>query len=162
MKKTLFRNTTLLLLVALVVISCGNNTKKLKTKNQQIEQVRLTSYDESFLEFWEIFQNAVLNNDLSKLETTTYFPFEDFYNNVYNPNFTLTCKNMDEFKNKFDLIFDECVIEAIKGNKYRAYDKNYSQFGDVIDKKDFLLITNCLDREKDLLFKKIENKYLSL
>jgi hypothetical protein len=153
------------ILVILFLISCNQtkqNNKELKAKDQTAKEDDSNSMEsntELFYEYWDHFQDAVLSKDFLEFNNLVYFPFEDFYNNIYNPDSTLTCKSLSNFEKKFDIIFTECVINAIKLINIRGYDKNYSQFGDIIAKDDFLLITGCLDRERDLWFKKINGRY---
>lgn len=66
---------------------------------------------------------------------------------------------IEEFMEKYDSIFESCVLRAIETNNYRGYDENHGEFGDIIGVDDYLLITKCPARPKDLVFEKIDNQY---
>jgi hypothetical protein len=154
-----------LFLIPFIFLACVNNQSKKhsvkisETVDNSTIPVDTIINNNSFELFRREFRDAVLAKKLSALENLVYFPFVDFHNDIYDLNSSLTSKTKDDFNKKYDEIFNECVIIAIKQNKFRGYDKNYGQFGDIISKDDFLLITGCKNREKDFLFKKINGKY---
>lgn len=65
----------------------------------------------------------------------------------------------EEFIKKYDSIFESCVLKAIETDSYRGYEENYGEYGDIIGKDDYLLVTKCPGRPIDLVFKKIDNQY---
>jgi hypothetical protein len=146
--------------------SCGgqnspdqhSQTTKLSVENNQPNQER-TVTDDDFAIFWNKFKQAILNKDKKEVVNFVEFPFKDNYNDVYDIDHSLSCLTADEFMEKYDSIFDSFVIKAIETDNHRGYDKNYAEYGDIIDTSDYLLITKSPDRPKDLVFKKINNKY---
>ncbi|MBT3392546.1 MAG: hypothetical protein HOF38_01875 [Elusimicrobiaceae bacterium] len=160
MNKSIIKASLLILLLLLLACSNNNsNNQSIKKQLNKQEEITNANYNEEFIKFWNKFKTAVLEKDEIELKNIVYFPFEDSYNEIYDPSASLSCENINEFLKNFDLIFDECVIQAIKNNKYRGYDNNYAYYGDLIGRKDFLLIPNCSNRDKDLHFTIIDDKY---
>ena len=157
---------TFLLLTVGFLYSCGGQnssdqhpqtTRPNVEKNQPDQESTVT--DDDFTNFWSKFKQTILNRDKKEAVNFIEFPFKDNYNDIYDINHSLSCLTEDEFIEKYDSIFDSFVIKAIETNNYRGYDKNYAEYGDIIDTSDFLLITKSPDRPKDLVFKKINNHY---
>ena len=157
-------------IISIVIMSCVNKGSNKDTKKieEQIEQTGkdesdvtsdIINEDNSFEVFWGKFSKAVLERDTSTLNSLVYFPFVDFHNEVYDPQSTLTCRSKDDFRRRYDEIFNECVLTAIEQKKIRGHDKDYGEFGDVIGEDDYLLMTECEERNKDFLFRIINGRY---
>lgn len=154
------------LLITGFLYSCGGQnssdqhsqtTKPNVEKNQPNQESTVT--DDDFTGFWNKFKQAILSKDKKEVANFIEFPFKDNYNDVYGIDHSLSCVNVNEFMEKYDSIFDIFVIKALEADNYRGYDKDYAEYGDIIDTSDYLLTTKSPDRPKDLVFKKINNKY---
>jgi hypothetical protein len=135
----------------------SQTTKPNVEKNQPNQESTVT--DDDFTSFWNKFKQAILNKNKKEVENFVEFPFKDNYNDVYDIDHSLSCVTANEFMEKYDSIFDEFTIKAIEADNYRGYDKDYAEYGDIIDTSDYLLITKSPNRPKDLVFKKINSKY---
>lgn len=105
------------LLAASIFFSSGCTGETLNSAKQLPPEVKMedsiSSNQVAFSGFWEEFKEAVLAKDISGVIRLTHFPFIDGYSKIYNPSETLSCQNKKEFNEKFHLIFDDKVIDAI-------------------------------------------------
>lgn len=144
---------------------CGVSVKKFfysdfkQGFNQNIKQ-KVSNLDMSNFEiFWKEFRAAVTERDIEKTIMLTHIPFKDYYNDVYDPENSLTSDNVSEFKEKYNLIFDTAIIKAVDAHAVRGYNSILEEIGDVIRKDEYLLESNSQDRRKDLIFSKINGEY---
>ena len=117
---------------------------------------------EHFTLFWKDFKKAVLADDSVKLSTLIKYPFEDA-NSIYRGDNTLTCVNESDFLMNYSALFPPHVKEAIKNNKYRGFNTNFSEEsgGDRITKGQYLLQPSTKDNPQyyDYIFGKVKGIY---
>ncbi len=108
-------------------------SKEINTNDVGFKKEGMTKHSD-FLLFWNDFKTAVEKGEKSKVIAMIQFPFVDHFNEVYAPEKQLTFQTAEEFKNNYDLVFNDDVIAAIKNNKYRGYeDEKDLQENDVIE-----------------------------
>lgn len=107
---------------------------------------------EAFAAFWVPFKAAVLADDRQQVAELVAFPFEDHYNDIYDPSQSLTCASAEQFVEHYDDIIDKHTIAAVAADRFRGHDAQHGEFGDIIGPDDFLLMTHNPERPKDLVF----------
>lgn len=153
------KKSNILILLCIILFSCTQERTKyssdssfLKGSNTDRNSGEVINDLTNFEVFWRVFRSAVLRNDRDKIIALTVFPFTDYYNDIYDPQNSLTSSNDEMFKEKFFSIFDSAVRDAIQANSFRGYNRDFSDSGDVISKDNFLLVTKSQGRPKDLIF----------
>lgn len=141
------------MLLLVLSFSQGCYSGHLNSKNTTLEN------DLLFAEFLQNFEKAVQEADVEAVGKMVRFPFIDYYGDIYHTNHSFSCLDFNEFQEKYSLIFDMYVIQAIHERSYRGYDKNFGFSGDPIGQEDYLLVAKTPERSKDLLFKKSNNQY---
>ncbi len=141
---------TLMILLPFLLSSCaekGASKKPMKVENNKVFNKEVND----FTKFWKEFKIAALASNKEKIAELTCFPFIDSYNQVYDSINSLTSRNQKEFLEKYNLIFTNEVLAAIKSDSYRGYDSTL--YTDAIGLHDILLVAKSNDRSKDLVFK---------
>jgi hypothetical protein len=117
---------------------------------------------EHFTLFWKDFKKAILANDSVAVSRLINYPFED-KNTIYRGDETLVCVNEGDFFMNYSALFPPHVKEAIKNDKYRGFDENYSKEngGDKIIQGQYILqpSTSQAPQYYDYIFTKVRGVF---
>lgn len=147
----------IILMAAFLLCLCGCSSTTNQTHPNHIQQN--TEQPAAFATFWSEFKTNIQQQNSRAILEQTQIPFIDAYGDIYDPENTLTSRSEQEFIRNYPKIFTQEVRDAIARNRLRSYDPNWSIEGDIIQKGDYILLTQSKTRSLDLVFRPIENTY---
>lgn len=152
----------LLFIILLIITGLGFYFYK-ESPVAVIEKDSRLEMDNDFKTFWEELKFSVKNNKKESIINLVQVPFLDGYGDVYNPIESLTSNSRKKIIENYEAIFNEEVKKAIIEDRYRTHNPQMfidgDDFYDVIEKNEFLLQPNTNIQNRDLIFKKVNDKY---